>query len=133
MKRLAGLWMVAALVAPCIAGLSGCGRPQTYDEIHARNWTQESMDQRFPLGTTEKQVFAKLGSPFYELTKDGLTRWDYVGGPNAQQVVTFVFNNGKLVHKVYRAAAPDTQRQPDTSVVSGTDGVRNAPFRLPGQ
>lgn len=121
------------MVAACIAGMSGCGGPQTYDEIHARNWTQESMDQRFPLGTTEKQVFEKLGSPYYELTKGSLTRWDYVGGRSAQQVVMFVFNNGKLVHKVYRPVAADAQATTTSRVVNGPDGARDAPFRLPGQ
>jgi len=121
------------MVAACVTALGGCAMPQTYDQIHTRNWTQESIDQRFPLGTTEKQVFEKLGSPFYELTKDGLTRWDYVGGTSAQQVVTFVFNQGKLVHKVYRPIAANGQQKPDSRVVSGADGARDAPFRLPGQ
>jgi outer membrane protein assembly factor BamE (lipoprotein component of BamABCDE complex) len=133
MKHLAGLWIAAAMAVSCVAGLSGCGSPQTYDEIHARNWTPESIEQRFPMGTTEKHVFEKLGSPFFELTQGNLTRWDFVGGKNAQQVVTFIFDNGKLVHKGFRPVAAVAPSKPDARVVSGADGARDAAFRLPGQ
>jgi outer membrane protein assembly factor BamE (lipoprotein component of BamABCDE complex) len=97
MKRLAGL----GIAAMCVVVLGGCVTAQTYDEIHVRGWTQQSIDQRFPPGTPEKKVFAELGSPFSETTNGSVTRWDYVGGTSAQQVVTFVFNGGKLVDKKY--------------------------------
>ncbi|WP_345810745.1 hypothetical protein AAGS40_07975 [Paraburkholderia sp. PREW-6R] len=94
--------MVLAVTVGCVAGLSGCITPtHTYDEIHARGWTRESFEQRFPAGTTEKQVFNKLGSPFASKNAGDLTRWDYVGGVSGQEHVMFIFRNAQLVEKRY--------------------------------
>ena len=91
---------VAAVVTACLAGLSGCVTPtHSYDQIHSRHWTHEGFDQRFPTGTSEMQVFEKLGSPFAEKSAGNLTRWDYVGGASGQLHVMFIFKNTNLIEK----------------------------------
>jgi outer membrane protein assembly factor BamE (lipoprotein component of BamABCDE complex) len=91
---------MAAVVAACLAGLGGCVTPTySYDQIHSRDWTHEGFDQRFPTGTSKKQVFAKLGSPFAENAVGDLTRWDYVSGASGQLHVAFIFRNGVLAEK----------------------------------
>lgn len=98
MKFLATLTIAAA----CAAGLSGCVTPtHTYDQIHSRDWTRESFETRFPNGTSEKQVFNKLGGPYAFKDVGELTRWDFVGGPSGQQHVTMIFRNGILIQKQY--------------------------------
>jgi outer membrane protein assembly factor BamE (lipoprotein component of BamABCDE complex) len=91
------LVMVAATV--CLAGLSGCVTPQTYDEIHVSGWTRDSIDQQFPPGASKKQVFERLGNPFSEGSAGDLTRWDYADGVSGQRHVAFYFRNGTLVEK----------------------------------
>jgi len=96
MKKL----VVLTVVAACLAELGGCVTPTyTYDQIHTRNWTRESIDQRFPSGTSKAQVLDKLGSPFGEKSAGDLTRWDYVGGVSGQLHVMFLFRNGSLIEK----------------------------------
>lgn len=93
---------VAAVFTACLAGLGlgGCVSPTyTYAEIHSRDWTREGFDQRFPTGTSERQVFEKLGSPFAENVAGDRTRWDYVGGVSGQLHVVFLFKNGLLTEK----------------------------------
>ena len=98
MKKLAVLTVVAA----CLVGLSGCVTPTySYEQIHTRNWTRESMDQRFPSGTSKAQVLEKLGSPFGEKSAGDLTRWGYVGGVSGQLHVMFFFKNANLIEKRY--------------------------------
>jgi outer membrane protein assembly factor BamE (lipoprotein component of BamABCDE complex) len=96
MKTLA---VVTALTV-CLAGLSGCVTPtHSYNEIHTHNWTRESMEQRFPAGTSKAQVLDKLGSPFAVNSSGDVSRWDYVGGASGQLHVVFLFKNGNLVEK----------------------------------
>ena len=96
MKKLAVLTVVTA----CLAGLGGCVTPTySYDQIHTRNWTRESIDQRFPAGTSKTQVLGKLGSPFAEKSAGNLTLWDYVGGASGQLHVMFIFKNTNLIEK----------------------------------
>jgi outer membrane protein assembly factor BamE (lipoprotein component of BamABCDE complex) len=91
---------VAAVVTACLAGLSGCVTPtHSYDQIHSRHWTHEGFDQRFPTGTSEMQVFEKLGSPFAESVAGDRTRWDYVGGASGQLHVALVFRDVLLTEK----------------------------------
>jgi outer membrane protein assembly factor BamE (lipoprotein component of BamABCDE complex) len=91
---------VLTIAVACLAGASGCATStHTYDEIHSRGWTRASFDQRFPAGTSERQVFEKLGSPFATKSAGDITRWDYVGGISGQLHVTFLFRNGLLVEK----------------------------------
>lgn len=93
---------VITVVAACVAGLGGCATPtHTYDEIHSRGWTQQSFDERFPAGTSQDEVYNKLGSPFATNVAGDLTRWDYVGGVSGQQHVTFIFRKGRLAQKRY--------------------------------
>ncbi|WP_147439511.1 hypothetical protein [Paraburkholderia sp. BL17N1] len=88
------------MVAACLAGLGGCVTPtHTYDEIHSRGWTRESIDQRFPAGTSQKHVFEKLGGPFATKSAGNLSRWDYVGGASGQLHVAFLFRDGLLFEK----------------------------------
>ncbi|MGF6605077.1 outer membrane protein assembly factor BamE (lipoprotein component of BamABCDE complex) [Paraburkholderia sp. GAS448] len=89
------------LVAASLLGLGGCVT-QTYDEVHVRNWTRESIEQQFPAGTSKKQVFARMGNPISESSTDGVTRWVYQGG-SGQDQVTFVFQNEKLVDTRFAA------------------------------
>jgi outer membrane protein assembly factor BamE (lipoprotein component of BamABCDE complex) len=96
MKKLAVLTAVTA----CLVGLCGCVTPTySFDQIHTRNWTRESMDQRFSSGTSKAQVLEKLGSAFAEKSAGDLTRWDYVGGVSGQLHVMFIFKNANLIEK----------------------------------
>jgi outer membrane protein assembly factor BamE (lipoprotein component of BamABCDE complex) len=91
---------VAVVVAACLAGLSGCVTPtHSYDQIHSRDWTHEGFDQRFPAGTSKRQVFEKLGGPFAESVAGDLTRWVYVGGASGQLHVALIYRSGLLVEK----------------------------------
>ena len=96
MKKLVTLTAVTA----CLYGLGGCvTRTYSYDQIHTRNWTRESIDQRFPSGTSKTQVLEKPGSPFAEKFAGDLARWDYVGRVSGQLHVMFLFRNGGLIEK----------------------------------
>ena len=93
---------ILAMSTACLAGLGGCVTPMyTYDEVHVRGWTHESFDQRIPVGTSETQVFEKLGSPFATRSAGGLSRWDYVGGVSGQLHVVFLFKNSALIEKQF--------------------------------
>jgi outer membrane protein assembly factor BamE (lipoprotein component of BamABCDE complex) len=93
--------LVMAVVAACLAGLAGCGTTKSYSEMYVHGWTQESMDKRFPTGTTERQVVEKLGYPYRASKADGVERWDYAGGKTSKQRISFVFRDGKVVQKQY--------------------------------
>jgi outer membrane protein assembly factor BamE (lipoprotein component of BamABCDE complex) len=96
MKKL----VVLTVFAASLAGLAGCVTPTyTYDQIHTRNWTRESLEQRFPAGTSKVHVLEQLGGPFAEKSAGDLTRWDYVGGASGQLHVMFLFRNGQLFEK----------------------------------
>lgn len=97
MKAIAAM----AVVTVCLVGLAGCGTTKSYSEMYVRGWTRESMDKRFPVGTTERQVVDRLGYPYRSSTADGVERWDYAGGKTSKQMVSFVFRDGKLVQKMY--------------------------------
>ncbi|WNC90862.1 hypothetical protein RI103_05785 [Paraburkholderia sp. FT54] len=91
-----------AILTVMTACLSGCAAPTyTYDQIHSRGWTRESIDQRFPAGTPQATVLDKLGGPFAVKSAGDLSRWDYVGGVSGQQHVVFIFRNGLLAEKRY--------------------------------
>ncbi|WP_168794725.1 hypothetical protein [Paraburkholderia aromaticivorans] len=91
---------VMTVVVACAAGLGGCVTPtHTYDEIHSRGWTKEAFDQRYPAGTSQVEVFKKLGGPFAANSAGDVSRWDYVGGVSGQQHVTFIFRKGLLTEK----------------------------------
>ncbi|WP_158938169.1 hypothetical protein [Burkholderia sp. S171] len=93
---------ILAVSAACLAGLGGCVTPMySYDEVHVRGWTHESLDQRFPVGTSATQVFEKLGSPFATSAAGDLSRWDYVGGVSGQLHVVLLFKNSALIQKQF--------------------------------
>ncbi|SMG56422.1 hypothetical protein [Paraburkholderia susongensis] len=93
--------LVIAAVTVCLSGLAACGTTKSYSEMYVRGWTRESMDKRFPAGTTERQVVDRLGYPYRARKADGVERWDYTGGKTSKQTVSFVFRDGKLVQKMY--------------------------------
>jgi outer membrane protein assembly factor BamE (lipoprotein component of BamABCDE complex) len=92
---------IPAVIVVCLAGLAGCAPMQTYDEMHTRGWTHESIAQRFPAGTSKQVVIQKLGSPFAERSAGDMTRLDYVGGASSLQHVAFYFKNGALVQNQF--------------------------------
>jgi outer membrane protein assembly factor BamE (lipoprotein component of BamABCDE complex) len=69
--------------------------------MYVYGWTKETMDKRYPSGTTQRQVVDRLGYPYRAISANGLERWDYVGGKTSTQKVSFVFRDGKLVGKTY--------------------------------
>ena len=92
---------ISAVVVACLTALGGCAPMQTYDEMHTRGWTQESIAKRFPTGTSKQVVIQKLGSPFAERSAGDMTRLDYVGGATSQQHVAFYFKNGALIQNQF--------------------------------
>ncbi|CAE6861821.1 hypothetical protein R75461_08025 [Paraburkholderia nemoris] len=93
--------LVMGALTLCLVGLAGCGATKSYSEMYVHGWTRDSMDKRFPTGTTERQVVDKLGYPYRASKADGVERWDYVGGKTSQQMLSLVFRDGKLVQKQY--------------------------------
>jgi hypothetical protein len=92
---------VMTVVTVCLAGLAGCGTTKSYSEMYVHGWTRESMEKRFPTGTTERQVVDRLGYPYRASKADRVERWDYAGGKTSKQRISFVFRDGKLVEKMY--------------------------------
>lgn len=93
--------LVMTMVTLCLGGLAACGTTKSYSEMYVRGWTPESMDKRFPVGITEHQVVDQLGYPFRSGRTNGMDRWDYAGGKTSQQIVSFIFRDGKLIQKQY--------------------------------
>lgn len=93
--------LVITAVTMCLGGLAACGNTKSYSEMYVHGWTRDSMDKRFPDGTTERQVVLRLGYPYRSRRTDGVDRWDYIGGETSTQKVSFVFRDGKLVGKAY--------------------------------
>ncbi|CAE6856960.1 hypothetical protein R75461_07764 [Paraburkholderia nemoris] len=93
--------LVLTALTLCLVGLAGCGTTKSYDAMYVQGWTRDSMDSRFPDGTTERQVVDRLGYPYRASKADGVERWDYVGGKTSKQMVSFVFRDGKVVQKMY--------------------------------
>jgi outer membrane protein assembly factor BamE (lipoprotein component of BamABCDE complex) len=97
MKALA----VLAAVTVCLTGLTACGTSKNYEAMYVHGWTRDSMDKRFPTGTTQRQVVDRLGYPYQAIKADGVERWDYSGGKTSKQKISFGFRDGKLVEKRY--------------------------------
>ncbi|MBB5501566.1 hypothetical protein [Paraburkholderia sp. MM5384-R2] len=102
MKRIA----VTVLATLCLAGLAGCGSSKShsvksYSSMYVDGWTKETMDRRYPNGTTQRQVVGRLGYPYQATTTGGVERWDYVGGKASTQKVSFLFRDSKVIDKAY--------------------------------